>query len=203
MSSDLQDKRIVVGITGASGAIYGRRLLQCLVETVQQVDLVVTPHGMQLLKDELQVSELSDVAPPGMSAGNLTIHACADVGAAIASGSTLTSGMVVCPASSNTMAKIASGIADNLLLRAAQVTLKERRRLVLVPREMPISHLDLENYLRLSGAGAVICPASPAFYMKPESIADLVDFVVGRVLDFLGIKHQLNTRWQDMLEKNK
>ena len=101
------------------------------------------------------------------------------------------------PASSNTMAAIASGLADNLVTRAAGVTLKETRRLIVVPREMPWSRVDLENALRISRAGGVICPASPGFYMRPQTIADLVDFLVGRLLDLLGVAHELNTRWNE------
>jgi 4-hydroxy-3-polyprenylbenzoate decarboxylase len=118
-----------------------------------------------------------------------------DVGAVLASGSFLTDGMIICPCSSNTLGAVAAGLGDNLITRAAHVTLKEGRRLVLVPREMPVSAIDLRNMLRLSRAGAIICPASPGFYMNPQSIDDLVDFVAGRVLDLVNIPHNLQTRW--------
>ncbi|MBN1488309.1 MAG: UbiX family flavin prenyltransferase, partial [Phycisphaerae bacterium] len=103
--------------------------------------------------------------------------------------------MVICPCSSNTLGAIAAGLGDNLITRAAHVTLKERRRLILLHREMPLSEIDLENMLRISRAGGVICPAAPGFYMQPESVDDLVDFVVGRLLDLLHVPHNLNTRW--------
>jgi len=103
--------------------------------------------------------------------------------------------MVICPCSSNTLGSVASGLGDNLISRAAQVTLKEARRLIIVHREMPLSHIDLSNMLRLQAAGAIICPANPGFYMAPKTIGDLVDFVVGRVLDLLHVPHTLNVRW--------
>ena len=136
----------------------------------------------------------------GAESSRLTIYNYKDVGAKIGSGSFLTDRMIVCPCSSNTLGAIAAGLADNVLNRAAAVTLKESRRLILVPREMPMSRIDLLNALRLNEAGAVICPASPGFYMLPKSIDDLVDFVVGKLLDLLELPHQLNTRWADQLE---
>jgi 4-hydroxy-3-polyprenylbenzoate decarboxylase len=108
--------------------------------------------------------------------------------------------MIVCPCSSNTLAAIAAGLANNLLDRAAAVTLKEGRRLIVVPREMPMSRIDLQNALRLSEAGAIVCPASPGFYMLPETVNDLVDFVVGKLLDLMDLPHDLNTRWSDRLD---
>ncbi|MBI4718987.1 MAG: UbiX family flavin prenyltransferase [Planctomycetes bacterium] len=188
-------KRIVVGITGASGAIYARRLVECLCAAEVDVHLVVTPHGRQLLADELDIPEVSAESLLGHASDRLILHAYRDVGALIASGGFLTGGMIVCPCSSNTLAAIAAGLADNLLDRAAAVTLKEMRRLVLVPREMPMSRIELSNALRLSEAGAVICPACPGFYMRPAGIDDLVDFVVGKLLDLVGVSHALNTRW--------
>ena len=129
----------------------------------------------------------------------LTIYPYRDVGARLGSGSFRTDGMIVCPCSSNTLASVAAGLADNLLNRAAAVTLKERRRLILVPREMPMSRIDLLNALRASEGGAIICPASPGFYMLPKSVDDLVDFVVGKLLDLIDVPHTLNTRWNDRL----
>ena len=114
----------------------------------------------------------------------------------LASGSFLTGGMVVCPCSSNSLGAIASGVAGNLITRAAQVTLKEGRRLILVHREMPVTQIDIRNMLRVSQAGGIICPAAPGFYMRPRTVDDLVDFVVGKVLDLLGVDHTLDTRWQ-------
>jgi 4-hydroxy-3-polyprenylbenzoate decarboxylase len=193
-------KQIVVGITGASGAVYARRLLQCLCEVGAYVHLVISPHGRQLLKDELGIVEPSVSALAGRDDASMTIYPYPDVGARIASGSFHTGGMIVCPCSSNTLGAIAAGLSNNLLDRAAAVTLKEARRLILVPREMPVSRIELRNALRLSEAGAIICPASPGFYMLPRSIDDLVDFVVGKLLDLVNVPHTLNTRWADQLE---
>jgi 4-hydroxy-3-polyprenylbenzoate decarboxylase len=190
-------KRIIVAVTGASGAAYARRVLQCLVASGVEVHLICSPLGRRLLRDELDISEPTAAALLGHESSLLTTHAYDDLSSKLASGSFLTDGMVVCPASSNTMAAIASGLADNLITRAAGVTLKETRRLLVVPREMPWSRVDLGNALRISRAGGIVCPASPGFYMRPQTIADLVDFVVGRLLDLLGVAHELNTRWNE------
>lgn len=191
-------RRIIVGITGASGAPYAVRLVQCLIASGAEVHLVVSPNGRRLLADELDLHECDAQALLGREEPRLLLYPYADVGAIIASGSTPIDGMAICPCSSNTLAQTAAGMGSNLLTRAAQVTLKERRRLVLVTREMPMSHLEIENCLRLSSAGAIICPASPGFYMKPAGVDDLVDFVVGKVLDLVGVPHELATRWADM-----
>jgi len=193
-------KQIIVGVTGASGAIYARRLIECLCEASATVHLVVTPNGKRLLSDELGLAEVSAHALLGRDRERFFIHAYRDVGSVIGSGSFRTDGMIVCPCSGNTLAAIAAGLAGNLLDRAAAVTLKEGRRLILVPREMPLSRIELQNALRLSEAGAIICPASPGFYMLPTTIEDLVDFVVGKLLDLVNVAHQLNTRWADRLE---
>lgn len=189
-------KQIVLAITGASGAPYARKLAQCLVECGAHLHLTVSPLGRQLLADELGIRKLSIADLLGESTPNATLYSHNDVGAKIASGSFLTDGMAICPCSSNTLGAVAAGLGDNIITRAAAVTLKESRRLILVPREMPLSAIDLENMLRLSRAGAIISPACPGFYLAPESIEDIVDFVVGRVLDLLGIAHELNVRWE-------
>ena len=190
-----RSRRIIVGITGASGAAYAKRLVECLVAAEAEVHLVITPHGRRLFADELGLKHVDcDTFSAGVG-GRLVIHPYRDVGALIASGSFVTDGMVVCPCSSNTLAAMAAGLADNLLDRAAAVTLKEMRRLVLVTREMPTSRIDLQNALRLNEAGAVICPAAPGFYLHPRTVGDLVDFVVGKVLDLLSVDHDLDTRW--------
>lgn len=199
MNQQQPSKRIIVALTGASGAPYARRLLDCLLQAGTQVHLVVTPAGQRLLRDELGIRETSCRALIGRDDDRLTVQPYRDIGATIASGSFLTDGMIVCPCSSNRLASIAAGLGDNLLDRAAAVTLKERRLLVLVPREMPLSRIDLLNALRLTESGVVICPASPGFYMRPETIDDLVDFVVGKLLDLFGIDHELNTRWSEQL----
>jgi len=196
MTEHIRPTRIVVGITGASGAGYARRLLGCLCDAGVDVHLVVSPHGKQLLHDELDLTHITAETLLGHGSDRLIIHGYRDVGAIIASGSFRADGMIVCPCSSNTLGALASGLANNLLTRAAAVTLKEARRLIVVPREMPLSPIDLRNALRLSEAGAIICPASPGFYLRPQGVADLVDFVVGRLLDLVNVSHTLNTRWE-------
>lgn len=189
------EKRIVVGITGASGGPYALRLLQCLSQQGAHVHLVVSANGRWLLSDECGVTQLDAASLIGDRYDRLTVHNPKDMAASIASGSFRTDGMVICPCSSHTMGAVASGLGDTLLTRAACVTLKERRPLVMLHREMPVNAIDLENMLRLHRAGAVICPAAPGFYLHPKSVDDLVDFVVGRLLDLLGVPHRLNVRW--------
>ncbi|MGE0479551.1 MAG: UbiX family flavin prenyltransferase [Phycisphaerae bacterium] len=188
-------KQIVMAVTGASGAPYARRLAECVVESGAHLHLVVSPLGRRLLSDELGVRRAGVAELIGRPAPNATWYTYRDVGAKIASGSFLTDGMVVCPCSSNTLGAIAAGTGSSLVTRAAAVTLKEARRLILVHREMPLSAIELENMLRLSRAGAIICPANPGFYLLPKTVGELVDFVVGKVLDLLGIAHPLHTRW--------
>lgn len=200
MTTQEQSKQIVVAVTGASGAAYARRLVQCLCQANAQVHLIVSPYGKRLFHDELGIEEVSAESLVGQGTENLTIYPYRDVGAKLASGSFQTDGMIVCPCSMNTFGAIAAGLGNNLIDRAAAVTLKEARRLILVPREMPFSRIDLQNALRLTEAGAIICPASPGFYMLPQTIDDLVDFVVGKLLDLSGIAHQLNVRWASRLE---
>lgn len=196
MPVDAASRDVVLAITGASGALYARRLLQCLADGDMQVHLILSPLGRRLLADELDIRTPTVEALLGRSDPRVTMYPYRDVGAKIASGSFLTRGMVVCPCSSNTLGEIASGIGSNLISRAAAVTLKEARRLIVVHREMPLSAIELENMQRLQRAGALICPAAPGFYLLPKTIDDLVDFVVGKVLDLLGVPHELNTRWQ-------
>ena len=188
-------KRIVMGITGASGAPYARRLAQCLCRPDLELHLVISPAGRRVLVDELQIPKVTIEQLIGCKPDNVTLHPHADIGAAIASGSQLTAGMVICPCSSHTLAAIAGGLGDNLVTRAALVTLKEARRLILVTRETPLSPIEIENMARLSRAGAIIVPASPGFYHRPQAIDDLVDFVVARVLDLLALPHDLGQRW--------
>ena len=194
--SDRETRRqIIVAVTGASGAVYARRLVECLSASPVTVHLVVSPNGQRLLHDELGIRKLSVEALIGTASPDVLLYPYHDVGARIASGSFLTDGMVISPCSSNTLASVAAGLGGNLIDRAAAVTLKEMRRLILVTREMPMSRIELTNALRLSEAGAIICPASPGFYLRPQRIEDLVDFVVGKVLDLLGVAHALDTRW--------
>lgn len=203
MNTTDASKRIIVGVTGASGAPYAKRLVDCLLQADARVHLIVTPPGQRLLHDELGIRDLSCRALIGRDDDRLIIQPYRDIGATIASGSFLTDGMIVCPCSSNRLGSMAAGLGDNLLDRAAAVTLKEHRRLVLVTREMPMSRIDMLNALRLTEAGTIICPASPGFYMLPKSIDDLVDFVVGKLLDLFGIEHELNTRWSEQLRAGR
>ena len=189
---------VVMAFTGASGAPYGVRLLAQLAALGRDVSLIVSPHGLRLLRTETDISDLEGLRTAvGGSAwdARVTVFDDADRGAGPASGSAKTGGMVICPCSMGTLASIAAGTSRSLVERAADVTLKERRPLVLVPRETPLSAIHLENMLRLTRAGAVVLPASPGFYHRPASIAELVDFVVARVLDHLGVANTLAPRW--------
>jgi 4-hydroxy-3-polyprenylbenzoate decarboxylase len=185
----------VVAITGASGAAYAQRLLGCLAAAEAEIYLICSPYGRRLLADELGIAEPSAESLLGVESDRLVIEPYRDLGSKLASGSFHTDGMIVCPASSNTIGAIAAGLGDNLISRAATVTLKEGRRLIVVPREMPWSQIEIRNLLRISQAGGIVCPACPGFYMHPKTIDDLVDFVVGRILDLAGVEHELNTRW--------
>jgi 4-hydroxy-3-polyprenylbenzoate decarboxylase len=189
---------IVMALTGASGAPYGIRLLQQLVALGRDVSLIVSSHGLRLLQTETDVGDVDGLRVlVGASQWDthVTVYDDADRGAGPASGSAKTAGMVICPCSMGTLASIAAGTSRSLVERAADVTLKERRPLVLVPRETPLSAVHLENMLRLTRAGAVVLPASPGFYHRPASVAELVDFVVARVLDHLGVENTLAPRW--------
>jgi 4-hydroxy-3-polyprenylbenzoate decarboxylase len=189
---------IVFGITGASGAPYGVRLLQQLVAAEQPVSLIVSSHGLRLLETETTIKSLDDLrATVGGKAWDTYVktYANEDRGAPPASGSALSAGMVICPCSMGTLSAISVGASRSLIERAADVALKERRKLVLVPRETPLSAIHLENMLRLSRAGAVVLPAAPAFYHRPEKINDLVDFIVARVMDQFGVAHTIGKRW--------
>ena len=186
-------KNMIVGITGASGAIYGYMLIKALLELGFRVDAVITRAAEKVLAYEGGSFLGSGLASLGTE---LKLHAIDDLFSPLASGSYPVLGMAVVPCSMNTLGLVANGIGDSLLARAAQVTLKEKRPLILVPREMPYSIIHLENMLRLARAGAVILPASPGFYHHPQTITDLVNHVIGRVLDQLGIEHQLYQRWQ-------
>ena len=194
--SDL--RRVIIGVSGASGAVYARRMIRVLTGVGYHVHLVVSPLGQRLLHDELGMEGVDIDALAGSDAASgVTLHHYRDVGAAMASGSFRHDGMVIVPCSSNSLAAVAGGSQTNLLHRAAAVTLKERRRLILVHRESPLSTIEIDNMRRATDAGAVIFPANPGFYLLPRSIDDLVDFVVGRVLDLLDIEHDLHVRWAE------
>jgi 4-hydroxy-3-polyprenylbenzoate decarboxylase len=191
---------IVVAITGASGAPYAVRLLEELVRADRRVQLIVSSHGLRLLRTETgidSVAALRDRVGAGPWDSLVRVFEDADRGAAPASGSALSAGMVVCPCSMGTLSAIAAGSSRSLVERAADVALKERRPLVLVPRETPLSTIHLENMLRVTHAGAIVLPAAPGFYHRPTRIEDLVDFIVARVLDHLGVEHALVPRWGD------
>ena len=192
-----------LAMTGASGAVYGLRLLECLIKAGQPVNLLVSPPAQIVLAMETDLKlpgapkEMQKFFEKYYSArpGQLQVFGKEQWTAPVASGSGVSRAMVVCPCTSGTLAAIACGTSDNLLERAADVVIKEQRKLVLVPREMPLSAIHLEHMLKLSRLGVVIMPASPGFYHHPASIKDLVDFVVARILDHLDVKHDLVPRW--------
>ena len=189
---------IVFAITGASGAPYAVRLLEALLVAERRVSLIVSSHGLRLLDTEMDIGSVDELRKRvGVAEWSslVTVYDDADRGAAPASGSARTAGMVVCPCSMGTLSAISVGASRSLVERAADVTLKERRTLVLVPRETPLSAIHLQNMLRLARAGAVVLPAAPGFYNKPRSVQELVDFVVARVLDQLDVEHELVKRW--------
>ncbi len=183
-------RRIIVAISGASGAVYGTRLLQVLHALAGiETHLVVSDAGWRNLDQEQGMSRVAVEALADQ------VHDARDVGACIASGSFLCSAMVVAPCSMRTLAAVAHGLADNLITRAADVVLKERRRLVLMVRESPLHLGHLRNMVSVTEMGAIICPHMPAFYQRPQSVAELVDGSVARVLDLLDLPHQLAVRW--------
>jgi polyprenyl P-hydroxybenzoate/phenylacrylic acid decarboxylase-like protein len=186
---------IVTAITGASGAPYAQRFLQGLVAAGVNVHLVVSPLGRRLLYDELGMETIDLAALAGTPNHTITLYNYNDVGSKLASGSFLHDGMIIVPCSSNTLAQVAHGIGDNLIARAAAVTLKERRRLIVVHREMPLSPIDVNNYKTLTDAGVILCPANPGFYLNPTTVGEIVDFVAGKLLDLVGVKHSLEVRW--------
>ncbi|MFN4243793.1 MAG: UbiX family flavin prenyltransferase [Tepidisphaerales bacterium] len=188
-------RNLVVAITGASGAMYAQRFIQGCVAAGVHVHLVISPYGRRLLRDELGMEKPDLAALGGCESPSITLYNYNDVGCKLASGSFLHDGMVVVPCSSNTLGEVAHGLGGNLIARAAAVTLKERRRLILVHREMPLSPIDVNNYKVLSDAGVILCPANPGFYLNPTGVLDVVDFVAGKLLDLCGIAHKLDTRW--------
>jgi len=194
---DMRRNRVVVGITGASGALYARRVIELLTAADVQVHLSVTTLGRRLLFDELDMTKVDGDALSGGRGAFVTIYNDNDLGATIASGSFLCRGMIVVPASGNTVGAIAAGVTNTLVQRAAAVTLKERRRLIIAHRETPLSHIDLLNMQRLDAAGAIIAPLNPGFYLRPRTIDDLVDFMAGKLLDLLEVPHDLATRWEE------
>ena len=182
---------IVLAITGASGAVYGSRLLEVLRAAGREVRLIVSPAGAVNLELELGMTTEALAAAHGV-----VLESHGNVAARSASGSAPIDAVVICPCSGTTLAKVAVGIADNLVTRSAVVALKERRALIVVPRETPLATMQLQAMLTLGQMGAVVLPASPGFYHGASTVADLVDFVVARILDQLGVEHDLVPRWQ-------
>jgi 4-hydroxy-3-polyprenylbenzoate decarboxylase len=196
--------RFFVGITGASGHAYAGALVRALTESGHDVDVSLTEAGAKVMRHELELDpgdrgeRLSGLLERWLGANaarSVRAFPSDAIDAPPSSGTALTGGVIVCPCSMGTLGALAAGMADNLIERAADVMLKERRTLVLVPRETPLSAIHLENMLKLSRAGAVILPPSPGFYGHPRTIEDLVDFIVARVLDQLGVEHSLGPRW--------
>ena len=191
-----QPRQIVLGVSGASGVVYAQRLLEVLAESDCQTHVILTAPAKQVMGEELGIKDFSTQGLIGRSADRVTFHGNQDLFCKLASGSQAADAMVICPCSAHSLAAIAAGLADSLLLRCAYVCLKERRPLVLTTREAPLTQIDLQNMLTISQAGGIICPASPGFYTHPQSMDDLVDFVVGKLLDLLQIGHDLPTRWR-------
>ncbi len=199
---------LVVAFTGASGSPYGLRLVEVLLRAGRTVHLTISPAAVEVLEaetgrtvklaaDAFDPAALFGPRAPELDLARLRYHHFRDFQAGIASGSFLTGGMAVCPCSLGTLAAIAHGVSENLIHRAADVHLKERRKLVLVPRETPLGLIALKNMVAVTEAGAVVLPAMPAFYTRPQAIADLVDFVVARVCDQFGVEHGLSKRWSE------
>jgi 4-hydroxy-3-polyprenylbenzoate decarboxylase len=189
---------IVMAITGASGAPYGIRLLEQLLVAGRRVSLIVSSHGFRLLRTESAIADLAELRTAvGAERFDrlVTVFDDGDRGAAPASGSSLAGGMVICPCSMGTVASIAAGTSRSLVERAADVALKERRPLLLVTRETPLSLIHLENMRTVTLAGATVMPAAPGFYHRPERLDQLVDFIVARALDHLGVPNTLAPRW--------
>jgi 4-hydroxy-3-polyprenylbenzoate decarboxylase len=193
------EKPWVIGITGASGVVYGIKLCEFMLSIGKTVHLLITDAGWRVLHDELEwevIRRQEALEKHFMPAiGKLIYHPIQDIGASIASGSFRTEGMVIIPCSMGTLSAIAHGSSDNLLERTADVILKEGRKLVIVPRETPLHTVHLENMLTLARMGVKIIPAMPAFYQRPKSLDELIQFLVGKVLDSVEIEHELFTRW--------
>ena len=196
----INERRIFLGITGASGSIYAERLLQALVNIVPRVYVCVSENGAQVLRYELAgenalLKQVIDEKPPEHLREKIRVFKSNDLFAPVASGSSAPTDMVLLPCSMGTLGRIAHGVSSNLIERAADVVLKQKRRLILCPRETPLHLIHLRNMTTLAEAGAMLIPPMPAFYQKPKSVDDMVDFVVGRVLEGLEIPHELYQRW--------
>ena len=199
-----KSKPIVLCITGASGAVYGFSLLKFFIDSAYKIDLVLSTNALKVAKQELDLDleglELAIVKERILSylspvTHHLNIWSPENVAASISSGSYKTQGMIIAPCSMGTIANIAAGTSNNLIARAADVTLKERRKLVLLARETPLSTIHLRNMLTLSELGAIVVPAAPGFYHKPETIQDQINFVLGKALDVFGVENEMFLRW--------
>lgn len=203
MTIIVAQETVTVALTGASGAQYALRLVECLLESDKKVNLLVSKAAHVVVSTEMDLKLPGQAAAMetflweyfGTDSDQLRVFGKEDWFSPVASGSSAPSSMVICPCSTGTLSAIACGASDNLIERAADVALKERRKLILVPRETPYSAIHLENMLKLTNMGAVVLPASPGFYHKPVAIDDLVDFIVARILDQLEVSHTLMTRW--------
>jgi len=208
MSAD-RKPTIAVAVTGASGALYATRTLAALLERGYHVELVISDYGRRLLFDELgERASLERLMPylvekygAAVEQGTITLHSNRDLGATIASGSHGCKGMVIVPCSMKTLAAVSHGLSRNLVERAADVMLKERRPLVIVPRETPMSLMQLRNMVLCAEAGAIMLPAMPAFYQMPKTLDDLADFMAGKILGALGIDHDLYPMWTGQVQK--
>jgi flavin prenyltransferase len=197
-------RNIIIAITGASGAIYAVRTLAALLERGCNIELIVSEFGRRLLRDELGDAAAIERLTPylaatygeGIHSGTYTLHSNKDLGAKIASGSQDAEAMVIVPCSMKTLAGVAHGLSRNLVERAADVMLKERRTLIVVPRETPMSLPQLKNMVLCAEAGAMLLPAMPAFYQKPKTLEHLADFMTGKILGALGFKHELYPSWK-------
>ncbi len=208
-SSVVGPRSFVVAISGASGALYAVRTLAALLEQGCHIDLVVTDFGRRLLRDELGVDASVEALMPYLQAkfgasvtrGEYVVHSNRDLGATIASGSRSADGMVIVPCSMKTLAGVANGLSRTLVERAADVMLKERKPLVIVPRETPMSLPQLRNMVLCAEAGAIVVPAMPAFYQMPKTLDDIADFMAGKILSVLGVEHQLYPAWSGQVER--
>jgi flavin prenyltransferase len=205
MSTDTLTRRsVVVAVTGASGALYAKRTMAAILERGWHLELVVSDYGRRLLRDELgdaaaidRIADyLADKYGAAVRSGTFTLYSNRDLGAKIASGSQGAEAMVVVPCSMKSLAGIAHGLSRNLVERAADVMLKERRRLIIVPRETPMSLPQLRNMVLCAEAGVMIMPAMPAFYQMPQTLDDLADFMAGKILSALGLSHELYPSWK-------
>ena len=196
----MRDRDLIVAITGASGVVYAQKLLQILnqkeinihlIISEPAIDVVYHELGIKLDKNNIDVDKLLCAKPY-----NVSVYQPCDVNVPIISGGFKTMGMVIVPCSMNSLCSIANGIASNIIYRAASVTLKEGRKLILVPRETPVTQIHLENMLKLANAQACILPAMPGFYHNPKTIGDQIDFIVAKILDYLSIEHEINIRYE-------